>query len=300
MDGVAVIPPISLLQTGALLGLLLLVIRRGQGSGVPLAGAALGLAIVAQPLRSATIPGVLPLFMLALAVLGVSAVALGLYLRGEDAGRMRERDAVRAEFARDLHDFVAHHVTGIVVLAQGARIAAEREPLTVVPALARIESAGGEALTAMRRMVAVLREPGTPGPAPTAPLADLTHVPAMVDRFNATGSPAATLHLEGDVGDLPVDVSATAAHVAMEALSNVRQHAAGATAVTVSVRRRRSTVEVVVADDGHGATTGGREGFGLAGTAERVGLVGGRFSAGPRRGRGWEVTARIPVADARP
>ena len=55
--------------------------------------------------------------------------------------------------ARELHDVVAHHVTGIVVQAQAARLVAGPDPAAAVEALGAIEGAGIEALAAMRRLV---------------------------------------------------------------------------------------------------------------------------------------------------
>ena len=64
----------------------------------------------------------------------------------------------RMALARELHDVVAHHVTGIVVQAQAALLVAEKNPDVAVPALEKIERSGTEALTAMRTLVGSLRE----------------------------------------------------------------------------------------------------------------------------------------------
>jgi signal transduction histidine kinase len=53
---------------------------------------------------------------------------------------------------------------------------------------------------------------------------------------------------------------------------------------------------IEVADDGRGGAAG--TGFGIAGMRERVGLLRGEFSAGPRPEGGFRVTARIPVPAA--
>ncbi|MFD2397918.1 sensor histidine kinase [Prauserella oleivorans] len=100
----------------------------------------------------------------AVLLLGIS-VAIGLYLRARDSERTQAVEAAVSEaqtaermaLARELHDVVAHHVTGIVVQAQAARMLAERDPRVVVDALGQIEHAGTDALAAMRRLVRSMR-----------------------------------------------------------------------------------------------------------------------------------------------
>ena len=103
---------------------------------------------------------------------------------------------------------------------------------------------------------------------------------------------------------LPAGIDLAAFRVAQEALTNVVRHA-GATRVTVRVRRTDDELEVQVDDDGYGAVTapgrggGGRvapvEGRGIAGMRERAQALGGTLEAGPRPGRGFRVRARLPL-----
>ena len=52
-----------------------------------------------------------------------------------------------------------------------------------------------------------------------------------------------------------------------------------------------------VVDDGRGGSPP-EDGHGLAGMRERAEAVGGRFRAGPRTEGGFQVYARLPVAEA--
>ncbi|MEU5682992.1 histidine kinase [Streptomyces venezuelae] len=105
--------------------------------------------------------------------------AFSLLLRAQSEQRVRDlddlRSAERRELARELHDVVAHHVTGIVVQTKAARFAAQdpgevaRNPGETAAVLERIEREATEALGAMRRLVAVMRRADPGRPATTAP-----------------------------------------------------------------------------------------------------------------------------------
>jgi signal transduction histidine kinase len=243
-----------------------------------------------------------PLSAEASAVVGVlewgGALAVGLWLRYLDVHRRRGVEAVRRDerlaMARELHDVVAHHVTGIVVQAQAARLVAGRRPETIEPTLAGIETAGADALTAMHRLVGLLRDPDdTPGTSPgPGPLSEL------VARFAARGT-AVTLQLPADDSEqhCPPEVAATVYRVVQEALTNVVRHARAAHRVTVTVHADPNTVTVDVTDDAAPGTARARRsgGYGLVGMRERVEALGGALSAGPRDGAGWTVHATVPL-----
>ena len=135
----------GLAETVAALGILFVTARRGQPIWTVFAILVDTLALGLMVLRA----GNSSTFVIAGLILGLAATAVigaGVYLRMVDATRQRALDVVRAEqraeFARDLHDFIAHHVTGIVVQAQGARFIAEQDPQRVLLALEQIEQAG--------------------------------------------------------------------------------------------------------------------------------------------------------------
>lgn len=298
----APVPPASgdaygFTEPAALLTLLLLVALRARRHGALVCVLVLQPAIVLRPLAvGVSDTGVFMALFLALAATAVlgAGVARRLVLADRRHRAAAIRLEQRAEFARDLHDFVAHHVTGIVVQAQGALAIAARRPELVPPALERIERAGSEALVSMRRMVGVLRGEDELPPAPSAGAAELR---SLVERFSAEGGPRADLVVEGGLDDLPVEVGTTVHRVVMEALTNVRRHARDCAEVQVHAGRSGDRVTVRITDDGRAVQPSG-EGFGLRGLAERAGLVGGRFRAGPVPGGGWSVEVVLPVAPA--
>ncbi|HEY3504161.1 MAG TPA: histidine kinase [Actinocatenispora sp.] len=223
------------------------------------------------------------------ALLLAVAVVVGLLLRLREVRRRAAADAVRRderlELAREMHDVVAHHVTGIVVAAQAARITARRDPGGVDGSLAEIESAGAEALTAIRRVVGLLRDVEDAPPARTADVREL------VDRFPG---PPVRLLLPDDEPDAAT--AGTVYRIVQEALTNVARHAPGATAVSVAVTRDRRGVTVEVSDDAPAARTRRHAGgYGLVGMRERVEALGGTLRAGPLPGAGWAVVATVPA-----
>ncbi|MEU8329254.1 histidine kinase [Micromonospora sp. NPDC048839] len=293
----------GLAESAGLIGVVFVVARWGATRLAPWAAVAVGLAVAALPLRSGT-ENLLVIFGLLQVLAAAGAAGVGLYLRIIAAGRDRAIALVRAEqrteFARDLHDFIAHHVTGIVVQAQGARFVAEQDPGRVIVALEQIERAGTETMASMRRMVGILRNPDTPPDAPLAPLAGVADLPPLLAGFNGTASAPARLHVDGDLDGLPVEVSTSAYRVVMEGLTNTRQHAPDARSVDVAVRRTPDWLLVRVADDGAaGRTAPARgHGFGLIGLTERVRALGGTITAGPGVAGGWVLDAAFPLRAA--
>ncbi|MER5550925.1 histidine kinase [Streptomyces sp. NPDC002793] len=285
-------------EPAALVWLLLVVARRGTPSWAAVAVPALFLAIVLRPV-SISVRDTTTIVALLYALVALMVLGVGLGMRLLLIDRRRQAAALRleqrTEFARDLHDFVAHHVTGIVVQAQGAQAIADRRPELVPPALRRIEQAGSEALTSMRHMVGMLRD--AEGEVALAPLSGIGEVRSLVEEFSAVGGSRAHLDLDGTFDDLPVEVTTTAHRVVMEALTNVRKHAHGCTEVRVRLDRSGHRVTVRVSDDGRPRSVS-QSGFGLKGLSERVGLIGGSVQAGPMTAGGWGVEATLPVATA--
>lgn len=235
----------------------------------------------------------------AVAALTVAVTGLSIYLRAQDVERdravERARTGERLELARELHDFVAHHVTGILVQAQTAR-AVPADPAANAARLERIEAAAAEALTAMRRVVRVLREQ----PSATTPAAGLGDIDTLVTEFRATGPPVVA-DVDHDLrGTLAPDLAACAHRIVREALTNIRKHAPGSSRVGITLRRTGDGVLVDVinhpgatpAQSRHGRVPKG--GFGLLGLSERVTAMGGAFTAGPTPSGEWRVTAVLP------
>ncbi len=189
--------------------------------------------------------------------------------------------------AREMHDVLAHTVSVMVVQAEAAEDALDREPERARVPLQRVHGTGREALREIRQVLAVLRseEPRDALPAPR--LADLQE---LVERAREAGLPV-ELRLDVDT-EPPADVARAVHRLCQEALTNVLRHA-GPVPVRIDVQSRGDRVLVQVVDDGPPARVGA--GHGLLGMRERVEGVGGQLVAGPRAGGGFAVSARLPL-----
>ncbi|KKK05904.1 sensor histidine kinase [Micromonospora sp. HK10] len=225
-----------------------------------------------------------------LAAVGVGGASRAIAARRR-ATTERIRQDERLDLARELHDVVAHHITGIVVQAQAAQLVSERRPERARQSLPGIESAGAEALAAMRRLVGLLRDDSDGAPASAGP----EQLAELVARFERHGV-AVTLRVPDDDPGWPPEVAGTGYRVVREALTNVARHATGARSVAVTVATAPGSVTVEVVDDGPPARARHpRRGYGLVGMRERVEALGGTLTAGPRPGGGWSVSAVLPV-----
>jgi signal transduction histidine kinase len=222
------------------------------------------------------------------------AAALGAAIRYRQKVRIRDIDQAKArereQLARELHDTVAHHVSGIAIQAQAGRAIAASHPERAVEALAIIEEAATRTLTELRAIVGVLRASQGTEFAPQRGVAE-------VEQLATDGQtrPCVEVTLSGEFDDLSPAVGAAIYRLAQESITNARRHARHATQVTVAVTGDADRIRLTIDDDGS-AGAGGRApaGYGLVGMRERASLLGGTFHAGPAAVRGWRVEAVLP------
>ncbi|MEV4110181.1 sensor histidine kinase [Nonomuraea sp. NPDC049695] len=232
----------------------------------------------------------------------------------------------RLRISRELHDTVAHSITVIALQAGAARRVIDTQPDRASQALGEIETVGRETLSGLRRMLGALRHseedrphdvaephpsrslakphptPGLAEPHPTPGLAEPHPTPSLadLDRLAAATTDAGVrveVHRRGEPYRLPPEIDISAYRIVQEAVTNVVRHA-GTGSCRVFVEYGDGELALEVLDDGHGPrrTSGG--GYGLVGMRERVSLLHGTFSAGPRPGGGFRVAARLPLTAA--
>ncbi|MBO3094384.1 two-component sensor histidine kinase [Cellulomonas dongxiuzhuiae] len=214
--------------------------------------------------------------------------------RERDDSAALARAAERAHIAREMHDVVAHSLTVMIALADGADAAFERAPDRSRAAVRQVADTGRSALADMQRVLGALGPPSGGDDRVTPTEVDLSTV---VERFGTAGLAVTATGLDTA---LPDDTSVRLAvlRILGEALTNVLRHAPGASSVEVAVRRTPTTVEVDVVDGGGArAGDGPGTGRGIVGMRERAALLGGHVEAGPRPDGGWQVHAVLPWAD---
>jgi signal transduction histidine kinase len=210
----------------------------------------------------------------------------------------RERDLLARErvaeernrIARELHDIVAHSVSVMVIQASAARRNLANRPADAAAMLENVERTGRQTMDELRQVLGVLRDEA--GGVQAMPLPTLDDLPALVE---SGGGLPVRLAVTGVPERVPAGIAVSVYRIVQEALTNANRHAGPGAVIDVRVTCSGSDVEVLVADDGRGAsTTHTSSGYGLVGMQERATAAGGTFSAGPRRGGGWRVSATIP------
>jgi signal transduction histidine kinase len=197
--------------------------------------------------------------------------------------------AERQRLAREMHDVLAHSLSGLALNLEGARLMAERTGADprLTEALQRAQRLAKTGLDEARDAIGMLRGERLPDPARVAELAR---------EFGLDTGVACSCTLEGSQRDLPPDVRLTVYRVAQEALTNVRKHA-NPERVELHLQFGDAGVELVVEDhgsEGKHRAPGDGTGYGLTGMRERAELLGGTLTAGPTDD-GFRVALWIPT-----
>ena len=198
--------------------------------------------------------------------------------------------AERQRLAREMHDVLAHALSGLVLNLEGARLLAAQggADSQVGEAIDQAHRLAKTGLEEARRAIGMLRDDALPGPERLADLAA---------EFEAgTGVPCKVAVTGGGKPDLGTDGRLTLYRVAQEALTNIRKHA-HADRVEIRLAYESSGTRLTIEDFGccrdRPAPADGT-GYGLTGMRERAELLGGTLTAGPTGG-GFQVELRVPA-----
>jgi signal transduction histidine kinase len=205
-----------------------------------------------------------------------------------EAAMLRER----GRLARDMHDVLAHSLSGLMLQLEGARMLAAQSDTNgqLPPALDRAHHLARAGLEEARRAIAALRDEDLPGP-------DRLHQ-LTVDFEQDTNVPT-SLQITGAARELDSETSLTIYRVAQEALTNVRKHAMPdrvEVSLSYAANGTRLTVNdhAGIASVAHLPTQREEGGYGLTGMRERAELLGGSLRA-DHTPDGFHVELWIPA-----
>ena len=252
--------------------------------------------------------------VVAAGVLGLNVQVRRAYLAEVEAKAARleyERDqqgrlAVAAErnrIAREMHDIVAHNLSVMIALNDGASFTLRSDPDRAAEAVREASSVGRTALSELRRALTVLRA-GEPGPsAATDDAVSRTPAPKIADLdrllvpIRHTGLDV-SLTIEGPVAALTPGLQLTIYRLVQESLTNTVKHATGANHAGVTIRTGPVGTEVWIVDNGTASGVPSQHapgsGQGIIGMHERAAGHGGRVETG-RTTTGWMVRAWFPA-----
>jgi len=197
--------------------------------------------------------------------------------------------AERQRLAREMHDVLAHSLSGLVLNLETARLlasqgGADRQVGDVIDRARRLARTG---LEEARRAIGMLHDDALPGPERLAGLA--------AEFESDTGVPC-KVAVTGDGRDLGTESRLTFYRVTQEALTNIRKHAR-ADRVEIRLAYEPAGTRLTIEDFGscreRQASADGT-GYGLTGMRERAELLGGTLTAGPTDG-GFLVELWVPA-----
>ncbi len=193
----------------------------------------------------------------------------------------------RNRLAREIHDSLGHYLTIVNVQIEAAKVVMDSDPDRALDAMDKAQELAQKGLNRVRESVAALRE----SPVSNRPLDEA--IAALVQETGSSGI-VTEFKVAGEPQALEDKVALALYRAAQEALTNVRKHAR-ASRVDVLLDFRPDEVRLEVKDNGVGAaeTTGG---FGLLGVRERMQLLGGSLETSTGAGKGFCLTASVPVS----
>ena len=201
--------------------------------------------------------------------------------------------AERQHLAREMHDVLAHSLSGLMLQLEGARMlvrAAPDDP-RLPDVVNRAHELAKDGLAEARHAIGMLRGEQLPGP---------EAIGTLTGQFERHSGIPCTFAAAGPTRTVPPDARLAVYRVTQEALTNVVKHAR-AERVEVSMTYAPDEVRLLVEDFGdqdppEAAAVGtiAGAGYGLTGMRERAELLGGTLTAG-NTGCGFRVELRVPV-----
>jgi signal transduction histidine kinase len=197
--------------------------------------------------------------------------------------------AERQRLAREMHDVLAHSLSGLILQLEGARMLVAGNPgdPRLPGVIERAHHLGKSGLEEARRAIGMLRDDELPGPERLAGLAA---------QFQEASGVPCQFTVSGQAYKLPSEAGLAVYRVAQEALTNITKHACPER-VEVHLGYEpcgtRLTVENFAMNWETPRVASDGPGYGLTGMRERAELLGGELTTAMTRG-GFRVELRVP------
>lgn len=206
------------------------------------------------------------------------------------------RQLERTRIAAEMHDVVAHSLSVMIALADGAAASRERDPDQSARAIDHLAATSRSALIEMQTIIGALRTSDDQlDDALDSSGYNVPSLEELVEVFRTAHLPVRLVR-NGSETDLSPSLRTAIYRIAQEALTNALRYASDSTTVELRLAVGEGSVQLQVADDGRSASTFPHgSGQGIVGIAERAQLLGGSATAGPRPQRGWLVDVYIPL-----
>ena len=221
--------------------------------------------------------------------------------RAERLARERDQQAEtaraleRERIAREMHDVIAHSLSVMIAISDGAHAAADERPDVAKEAIGRVAETGRRTLGEVRRLLGSVRDDRGTEAAEHAPQPDASQLASLVREFVAAGLPA-RLVVTGTPSTDPA-IGLTVYRIVQESLTNVLRHGRRVRSATVTVTWMPEEVTIVVHDTAAAVAASSNAGRGIVGMRERVAMYDGLIEAGPHEEGGWRVLARLQWED---
>jgi signal transduction histidine kinase len=250
----------------------------------------------------------LPLTTVSVNALG----AIAFYRVGTFAGRLRSRTreaerlvteleqtraaqlhaatlGERQRLAREMHDVLAHSLSGLLLHLEGARLLAVDEAASprLRDTIERAHHLAQSGLREARQAIGTLRDEDLPGP---------ERLPALVAEFRRDTGIRCRLAVTGTPRPLDAQARLTLYRVAQEALTNAGRHASP-DRVDVRLAYAADGTALTVEDFAGGTRAPGvadDHGYGVTGMRERAELLGGTLAADATT-TGFRVALWLPA-----
>ena len=214
-----------------------------------------------------------------------------LVAQAREAGVLDER----GRMAREIHDTIAHGLTGVITQLEAAQHATDR-PVDQRHHIENAARLARESLVEARRSVEASRPEALEDATLPAALA------AVAQRWSALNDVPVEVTTTGGPVALHPEIESALLRTAQEALANVAKHASASRA-GVTLSYMGDVVTLDVRDDGVGFAVpdgdpGPGRGFGLTAMRQRVSRVAGTLAIESEPGAGTAISARVPAIAA--